>query len=61
MGASIDFRATPYIVKKGGTLFAVKVGIAMLLGVVFGRILGEAPIASGAVRRALDAGRSSPR
>ena len=27
MGASIDFKATPYILKKGGTLFAVKVGI----------------------------------
>jgi 2-keto-3-deoxygluconate permease len=29
-GASIDFRATPYILKKGGTLFAVKVGISTL-------------------------------
>jgi 2-keto-3-deoxygluconate permease len=47
MGASIDFRATPYIVKKGGTLLIVKVGIAILLGVLFGRILGEAPISSG--------------
>src|SRR6185503_21338025 len=41
-GASIDFKATPYILKKGGTLFAVKVSIGILLGVVFGRILGEA-------------------
>ncbi len=47
MGASIDFRATPYIVKKGGTLLVVKVGIAMILGVVFGRLLGEAPIGAG--------------
>jgi 2-keto-3-deoxygluconate permease len=47
MGASIDFRATPYIVKKGGTLLIVKVGIAVLLGVIFGRILGEAPISYG--------------
>jgi 2-keto-3-deoxygluconate permease len=47
MGASIDFRATPYIVKKGGTLLIVKVGIAVILGVVFGRILGEAPVTSG--------------
>jgi len=46
-GASIDVRATPYILKKGGTLFAVKVGIGILLGVVFGRLLGEAPISSG--------------
>jgi 2-keto-3-deoxygluconate permease len=47
MGASIDFRATPYIVKKGGTLLFVKVGIAVLLGLVFGRVLGEAPVAAG--------------
>jgi 2-keto-3-deoxygluconate permease len=47
MGASIDFRATPYILKKGGTLFAVKVGMAIVLGLVFGRLLGEAPVTAG--------------
>jgi 2-keto-3-deoxygluconate permease len=47
MGASIDFRATPYIVKKGGTLLIVKVGVAVVLGLIFGRILGEAPVAAG--------------
>lgn len=47
MGASIDFKATPYIIKKGGTLFAVKIGVAMLLGVIFGQFLGEAPITAG--------------
>ncbi|GJD63204.1 2-keto-3-deoxygluconate permease [Methylobacterium frigidaeris] len=47
MGASIDFRATPYIVKKGGALLVVKVGIAMILGVIFGRLIGEAPIGAG--------------
>jgi 2-keto-3-deoxygluconate permease len=46
-GASIDFRATPYILKKGGTLFAIKVSIGILLGVVFGRLLGELPVAGG--------------
>lgn len=46
-GASIDFRATPYILRKGGTLFAVKIGIGILLGVVVGRMLGEAPVAAG--------------
>jgi 2-keto-3-deoxygluconate permease len=46
-GASIDFKATPYILKKGGTLFAVKVAIGILLGVVFGRLLGEAPVSAG--------------
>jgi 2-keto-3-deoxygluconate permease len=47
MGASIDFKATPYILKKGGTLLATKVGIAALIGVIVGQFLGEAPVASG--------------
>ncbi|MBK5962108.1 2-keto-3-deoxygluconate permease [Rhodoplanes elegans] len=47
MGASIDFKATPYIIKKGGTLFAVKIGMGILAGVVLGRLLGEAPIDGG--------------
>jgi 2-keto-3-deoxygluconate permease len=47
MGASIDFRTTPYILRKGGILLGVKVGIAVLLGVIFGHILGEAPISGG--------------
>lgn len=47
MGASISFKATPYIVKKGGTLLLVKVGMAMVLGLIFGRFLGEAPITAG--------------
>jgi len=46
-GASIDFRATPYILRKGGTLFAVKIGIGILLGMVFGRLLGESPVDGG--------------
>jgi 2-keto-3-deoxygluconate permease len=46
-GASIDFRSTPYLLKKGGSLFAVKVGIGILLGVVFGRLLGESPVEAG--------------
>jgi 2-keto-3-deoxygluconate permease len=47
MGASIDFQATPYILKKGGALLIVKVGVAIALGLIFGRILGEAPVAAG--------------
>jgi 2-keto-3-deoxygluconate permease len=46
-GASIDFRSTPYLLKKGGSLFAVKVGIGILLGVVFGHLLGESPVEAG--------------
>jgi 2-keto-3-deoxygluconate permease len=47
IGASIDFRSTPYLLKKGGALFAVKVGIGIVLGVVFGRLLGESPVEAG--------------
>jgi len=47
MGASINVKATPYIVKKGGVLFGVKIGTAMLLGVIMGHFLGESPISSG--------------
>ncbi|MGD9906197.1 MAG: 2-keto-3-deoxygluconate permease [Vicinamibacterales bacterium] len=46
-GASIDLSATPYILRKGGTLFAVKIGMGILAGVVFGRLLGEAPVGAG--------------
>ena len=46
-GASIDFKATPYILRKGGTLFGVKIGIGILLGLLFGRLLGEAPVSAG--------------
>jgi 2-keto-3-deoxygluconate permease len=46
-GASIDIKATPYILRKGGTLFAVKIGMGILLGVVFGRLLGESPVSAG--------------
>src|SRR3569833_1896972 len=47
MGASIDVRATPYIVKKGGALFIGKLAVGVLVGVVAGRFLHEQPIASG--------------
>lgn len=47
MGASIDLKATPYILKKGGTLLGVKVGMAVILGIIFGHYLGEAPVSAG--------------
>ncbi len=47
MGASIDFKTTPYLLKKGGTLLSVKVGMAVLLGIIFGHLLGEAPVTGG--------------
>ena len=47
MGATIDIRTTPYILKKGGTLLIVKIAVAAILGIVFGHILGEKPVAGG--------------
>ncbi|WP_250516466.1 2-keto-3-deoxygluconate permease [Caballeronia sp. INDeC2] len=47
MGASIDVKATPYLLKKGGALFATKVGTAIVAGIVLGHFLGEQPITSG--------------
>ncbi|OQR33836.1 2-keto-3-deoxygluconate permease [Pseudomonas sp. Bc-h] len=47
MGASIDIKATPYLLKKGGVLFGTKVGTAIVIGVIMGHFLGEQPITSG--------------
>jgi 2-keto-3-deoxygluconate permease len=47
MGASINIKATPYILKKGGSLFAVKICLGIALGLIFGHYLGEAPISGG--------------
>jgi 2-keto-3-deoxygluconate permease len=49
MGATIEFRATPYILKKGGALFLTKIVVAAVVGVLLGRLWGEAPVASGAL------------
>ncbi|MGC9159347.1 MAG: 2-keto-3-deoxygluconate permease [Terracidiphilus sp.] len=47
MGAAIDVKATPYLVKKGGALLVTKVGVAILVGVFLGHLLGERPVSSG--------------
>jgi 2-keto-3-deoxygluconate permease len=47
MGSTIDIRSTPYVLKKGGALFATKVSMGILAGVVLGRLLGEAPVTAG--------------
>jgi 2-keto-3-deoxygluconate permease len=46
-GALFTLKATPYILKKGGSLFAVKVSLGIALGLIFGHFLGEAPISGG--------------
>ncbi|MGW0082303.1 2-keto-3-deoxygluconate permease [Streptomyces sp. NPDC003393] len=47
MGATIELRTTPYILKKGGALLIVKTGVAVVIGVVVGHFLGEAPVDGG--------------
>src|SRR2546423_1953485 len=47
MGATIEFRASPYILKKGGALFGAKVSVAIIAGIILGRIWGEAPVTAG--------------
>jgi 2-keto-3-deoxygluconate permease len=47
MGATIELRTTPYILKKGGALLAVKAVIAVITGVVAGHFLHEAPVDGG--------------
>ena len=47
MGATIEFKATPFILKKGGALFAAKVGTAILVGALLGRVWGESPVSGG--------------
>ena len=47
MGAGIDLKATPYVLKKGGALFGTKALVGIALGFVLGRMIGETPISSG--------------
>jgi 2-keto-3-deoxygluconate permease len=47
LGATLDLKATPYILKKGGVLLGSKIVFAAIVGIVLGRFLGEAPISSG--------------
>jgi 2-keto-3-deoxygluconate permease len=47
MGATIDFKSTPRILKKGGALLVAKVGTAFLVGIIAARFLGEGMIGTG--------------
>src|SRR6187200_3733665 len=47
LGSTLDVKATPYIAKKGGALLGSKVAFAAIVGIVLGRLLGEAPISGG--------------
>lgn len=47
MGATITLQTTPYILKKGGALFVTKVAVAIVVGLLLGHFLGEAPVSGG--------------
>jgi 2-keto-3-deoxygluconate permease len=47
LGATLELRSTPYILKKGGVLLGTKILFAIVVGIVVGRMLGEAPVAGG--------------
>jgi 2-keto-3-deoxygluconate permease len=47
MGSTIDFKATPYIIKKGGALLGTKIATAALVGFIGAQFLGNGMIDSG--------------
>ena len=47
MGTTIELRATPYILKKGGTLLITKILCGVIAGIVLGRLLGDKPVGAG--------------
>ena len=47
LGATIDLKRTPEIIRKGGALFGAKVLTGIVAGVIFRRLLGEQPASSG--------------
>ncbi|HVU25923.1 MAG TPA: 2-keto-3-deoxygluconate permease [Opitutus sp.] len=47
IGATLSLEATPYLLKKGGTLFAIKIACGLFVGIALGRWLGEAPVSGG--------------
>ncbi len=47
LGANIEFRTAPAVLRKGGLLLGTKVLCGVLVGLVAGRLLGEAPVVGG--------------
>ncbi|SNT53343.1 2-keto-3-deoxygluconate permease [Rhodococcoides kyotonense] len=47
VGSSVEFRATPYILKKGGVLVFAKIFFATAIGAIAGVFLGTDPVQSG--------------
>jgi 2-keto-3-deoxygluconate permease len=47
VGATIRIESLPYVLRRGGALFATKTMLGMVAGLVLGHALGERPVASG--------------
>lgn len=47
MGSTISFKTLPRVAGKGGVLLVCKILLGIICGVILGRMLGEAPVASG--------------
>lgn len=47
VGATVDFKTTPYILKKGGALWLTKILMAAIVGYIAGKFLGNRMIDNG--------------
>ncbi|HEX4795153.1 MAG TPA: 2-keto-3-deoxygluconate permease [Humisphaera sp.] len=47
MGATVEFRTTPYVLRKGGVLLATKIGCGLLAAFILRGWIGIAPVSSG--------------
>jgi 2-keto-3-deoxygluconate permease len=47
MGATVEFKTTPYMLAKGGALLATKLCCGLIVALVLGRLLGNKPVTAG--------------
>src|ERR1039458_4874092 len=47
VGAAIEVRALPQVVKRGGALLATKIALGIAAGVILGHFLGNDPVRAG--------------
>jgi 2-keto-3-deoxygluconate permease len=47
MGTTLSFKATPYIMKKGGVLLFTKIGVAAIVGIIAAQFMGNGMVLGG--------------
>lgn len=47
MGATIQFKATPQVLKKGGALLLTKILVAVLIGIIAAKLMGQGMVTGG--------------